>query len=73
MVMGAPAGCGYLIPKLAMPFITLSMHLRIRESFSSRFTALLLTLKQKNSSRIKGHIAFDVNKHFLQLEPQFSE
>jgi hypothetical protein len=66
MVIGAPAGCGYLIPKFAMPFTTLSMHLRMSGSFISCFIVLSSTLKLKNKSRIKGVKAADVNKQLLQ-------
>jgi hypothetical protein len=65
-VIGAPAGCGYLTPKFAMPLTTLSIHLRISASFNNCFMVLLSILKLKNKNRIIGTKAADVNKHLSQ-------
>jgi hypothetical protein len=73
IVIGAPVGCGYIIPKLAIPFTTLSMHLRISESFSSRFIVMSATPRGKNSRRIKGVRAIDVSKQLSQLKCRLDE
>jgi len=61
------------IPKLAIPFTTLSKHLRMSMSFVSLFIVLLLTPKLKNNRRIKGAKAVDVNKQRPQAKCQLPE
>jgi hypothetical protein len=73
IVIGAPVGCGYLKPKLAIPLTTLSMHLRMSESFSNRFIVLSSTPKLKNNRRIKGIRAADVSKHLSQRNCKTAE
>ncbi|MDH5788835.1 MAG: hypothetical protein OEZ40_11145, partial [Candidatus Bathyarchaeota archaeon] len=65
--------CGYLIPKLAIPLTTLSMHLRISESVSNRFVVSSSTPKLKNNKRIKGVRADDANKQPSQVKCRLAE
>ena len=67
-VTGAPVGCGYCIPKLAIPLTTLSIHLRISESVNNRFVVWSSTPKPKNNRRTKGISAADVNKQLRHMK-----
>jgi hypothetical protein len=49
------------------------LHLRVSESFSSRFVVLPLTPRPKNNKRIKGVRAVDVSKQFLQRKCRLDE
>ncbi|MHA1263053.1 MAG: hypothetical protein ACTSSA_13380 [Candidatus Freyarchaeota archaeon] len=55
-------GWGDLTPKLAIPFTTLSAHLRISGSPRNRFTVGILTPRWKNNRRIMGIKTMDGNR-----------